>query len=143
MAELSTLEKDCIKNLAKLYHDGKTYWSDDDGLESLGLNEGNRRPVLGLMESMGVIANVGHISECPFCHFTIMPKVIVVERELREQEEKAKEGEDIVESVKKYLRRNWVTASIVAAFLLVSFLLGILNNLLGVLKGLGVIDPAK
>ncbi len=91
------------------------------------------------MEHMGLLADVTHSTEGRYFIFSITPKVLQVARTIREEEAKKEEPGDIVEQVKGAVRRSPVLAWALVAFFVVTALVTLINQLLQLLKTLGVL----
>jgi hypothetical protein len=139
---LSADETACIKKLAEKFEKNETwinYGSENNHPDPLNLPSEKREAILSLMEQMGVINEVRHSSEYRFFLFRISPQAIQAARLISEQENKKEEPRDIVEQVKTTIRSNRIMAWVIVAFFALAALVTLLNQLLQILKTLGVL----
>jgi len=125
---LNAVEIECVKKLAENFENGKEWIAlplpknsrgavnPDDITDPLELPTDKREAILGVMEHMGLITEVGHVAGCRFFMFRITPKAIQVAREIRELENTKEEPRDIVEHIKKIARRNFILAWVIIVF---------------------------
>jgi hypothetical protein len=148
MTRLSADEIVCVKKMAELYEAGegwvKVTGHDPQGnpVDEIGMAvpAEKRTAILGVMEhTLGLILNVRHNSEVQYSIFQISPTVLQVAREIQAEETKEEEPEDIVDQVQRAARRRPVLAWIIVAFFIITALITLTNQLLQLLKTLGVL----
>jgi hypothetical protein len=142
---LSADEIACVKKPEELFEKNESWVtaaqsSDGQGnlVDPLGLPPEKREAILSVMEHMGLLDNVTHYTEGRYFNFRITPKVLQVARAIREEEAKKDEPGDIVEQVKSRVRSNRFIAWGIIVFGGLTVLITLLNQLLQLLKTLGV-----
>lgn len=142
---LNADETACVKTLAERFEKNEV-WVEYSGsigvpnslVDPLGLPAEKRDAILSLMEEMGVITEVTHTMEGRFHFFRISPSITQIARMIAKQETKKEEPRDIVEEVKTVVRSHRVLAWAIIVFFALTGLATFLNQLLQLLKGLGV-----
>lgn len=138
-ATLQGAELDCILILAKLYAENKMQVVVNGNWESIGLSEANCHPVLTMLAMYRMISEYSHRTP-KTASFTIEPTVVQAAR-VHEKNLKAKaDGKDIVEIVKLTLRKHPLTAWAFIVFVSFTAILTAINQLIGFLKNIRVID---
>lgn len=132
-------ERDCVRGLAKLFGEGHTSWSSQWTWDRIGLTEANFVPVLGMMERIGAIRNVSHTSQQRFSFFVIDATAVQLGRTLDEADKKGSERKDIVELVRLTLRKHPIAAWAFIAFMGLSTLITVGNQLVSLLKAFGIL----
>ena len=137
---LNESEVGCLKKLAALYEQGVITWHAHlgGGWESIGVTAENHRPVLGMMQQYGFLERPVHTSEGYYTLFTISPSAVQAVREL-ELEKKKLDSRDIVEHIQASVRRHPFWGYAVLAGLAVTFAVTAANQLVSLLKNLGVL----
>jgi hypothetical protein len=129
----------CVQKLAELFAKNVTCLNaGDEEANSLGLSPEKWEPVLGTMEHIGVITGVVHTSEGGFAFFHIDASVLQVARAIEEEETKKEEPRDIVAEIKQTAKSNRVIAYVIIAFGVLTILITFVNQLLSLLKELGL-----
>jgi hypothetical protein len=134
---LSEPEIACLKRLAELYREGKTFLTVND--PSLVLPAETREAILGTMENLGIIDRATHAIGLRFVQFNISANSVQVARQIQEQESAKKEPEDIVEQLKGTAKSKPVLAWLIIAFVVLAAAVTFANQLLDLLTKLGVI----
>jgi hypothetical protein len=135
-AQYTEAEIACIKRLAELYEARETQNGirrQDDPKYSLGVPMDQWRAVLGVMVRDELIATVMHTDAGQYAYFQISPKVVLVARQIREQEAKPPKR-NIVEEVKETARGNRVLAWVIIAFIVLAALVAFVNQSLELAK---------
>ena len=152
---LNQTEIACVEKLAELLEKGECYvradFIDDDDDEPapqpnpLNVPPEKRAATLELMESMGVIAEVEHASGLRFFSFRITSKALQVVRAIKEEREKEKEPEDVVEQLKSTAKSKPILAWIIIGFVVLTAVVTFANQTIQLLEKIGVVaaSPQK
>jgi hypothetical protein len=130
----------CIQELSQRFENGTTrvgtkgdeYFYDADGLKAEFL------PILTILKEHGIISNVTHTHRGKFAVFTITSEAARVAREIAILRKEEEGNKDIVEQFRKSIRRHPITGWGLIAFLAIGFLLTLANQLVSLLKALGL-----
>ena len=141
---LKGAEIECAKKLAQCYSEGRQLWSrssDDkpEDWEQIGCTESNYEQVLGQMELVGAISDITHCLGARWYTFTIDPRAVQIARALESQEEKSKEGKDILESIKLTLKKHPVAGWLIAFGAGIVLLATAITQIHGAMKALGIV----
>jgi hypothetical protein len=134
---LDDAENECVKSLAAHFEKGQ-FWRNFEIENALNLSPEKRNAVLTTMEEMGIITEVTHTTSERFFLYKITSKAVQFARARSEQEKG--QPMDIVEQVKLTIRRKPIGAWVIIIFIVLTALFTLINQFLGVLKTLRIIE---